>query len=173
MNEFFRLWYKRVIALFVRDIWHKCDPRCFKIAPNSTRLTAREITWKKSEISLVIFMPNITTNHTITYTNFGFHVNKSVLIGTKQINSYIRRGTLIFWNNPEVCALEYIYLNGDELLWTNDLESLENFVENVLKQQGKRLTPGGVLSNLKVPTVRWSLIGIKGTTNPEFLGSQC
>ena len=32
-----------------------------------TRLTAREITYNNFEISLVVFMPNITTNHAITY----------------------------------------------------------------------------------------------------------
>ena len=30
---------------------------------------AREITYNYFEISLVVFMPNITTNHPITYTN--------------------------------------------------------------------------------------------------------
>ena len=30
---------------------------------------AREITFINFEISLVVFMPNITTNHAITYTN--------------------------------------------------------------------------------------------------------
>ena len=34
-----------------------------------SRLTAREITYNNFEISLVLFMPNITTNHAITYTN--------------------------------------------------------------------------------------------------------
>ena len=32
-------------------------------------LTAREVTYNNFEISLVVFMPNITTNHAITYTN--------------------------------------------------------------------------------------------------------
>ena len=36
---------------------------------NFTRLTAREITYNNFEISLLVFMPNITTNHAITYTN--------------------------------------------------------------------------------------------------------
>ena len=38
---------------------------------NTTRdiSTAREITYNNFEISLVIFMPNITANHAITYTN--------------------------------------------------------------------------------------------------------
>ena len=35
----------------------------------SRSLTAREITYNNFEISLVVFMPNITTNHAITYTN--------------------------------------------------------------------------------------------------------
>ena len=30
---------------------------------------AREITYNHFEISLVVFLPNITTNHAITYTN--------------------------------------------------------------------------------------------------------
>ena len=30
---------------------------------------AREITYNNFEISLVVFTPNITTNHAITYTN--------------------------------------------------------------------------------------------------------
>ena len=34
-----------------------------------TRLTAREIVYNNFEIPLVVFMPNITTNHAITYTN--------------------------------------------------------------------------------------------------------
>ena len=44
----------------------------FKIVSNFTRLTAREITYNNFEISLVVFMANITTNHAITYTNFDF-----------------------------------------------------------------------------------------------------
>ena len=44
-------------------------PWYFKIVSNFTRLTAREITYNNFETSLVVFMPNITTNHAITYTN--------------------------------------------------------------------------------------------------------
>ena len=40
-----------------------------KVVSNFTRLSAREITYHNFEISLVVFMPNITTNHAITYTN--------------------------------------------------------------------------------------------------------
>ena len=61
--------YKQIIAWFVRDIWHKYHSRYFKIVSNFTRLTTREITYNNFEISLVVFMPNITTNHAITYTN--------------------------------------------------------------------------------------------------------
>ena len=45
---------------------------CFVIvvyAMISRSLTAREITYNNFEISLVVFMPNITTNHATTYTN--------------------------------------------------------------------------------------------------------
>ena len=52
----------------------------FKIVSNFTRLTAREITYNNFGISLVVFMPNITTNHAITYTNFS-----EILIQGKEI----------------------------------------------------------------------------------------
>ena len=51
------------------DIWHKYHSWYFKIVSNFTRLMARQITYNNFEISLVIFMPNITTNHAITCTN--------------------------------------------------------------------------------------------------------
>ena len=41
----------------------------FKIVSNFTHLIAHEITYNNFETSLVVFMPNITTNHAITYTN--------------------------------------------------------------------------------------------------------
>ena len=40
----------------------------FKTVSYFTRLTAREITYNNFEISLVVFMPYITTNHAITFT---------------------------------------------------------------------------------------------------------
>ena len=49
--------------------WHKYHSWYFEIVSNFTRLTAREITYNNFEISLVVFMPNITTNHAITHTN--------------------------------------------------------------------------------------------------------
>ena len=45
--------------------------------------------------------------------------------------------------------MNYLRVNGDKLLWTNDLESLKNFLENVLKQQGRWLTPGGNTKHFK------------------------
>ena len=50
-------------------IWHKHHSWYFKIVSNFTRLTACEIACNNFEISLVVFMPNITTNHAITYSN--------------------------------------------------------------------------------------------------------
>ena len=46
-------------------IWHKYHERYFKIASNFTRLTAREIMYDNFEVSLVAFMPSITTNQAI------------------------------------------------------------------------------------------------------------
>ena len=63
--------YKSCYYLFIllRDIWHKYHSWYFKIVSNCTRLSALEITYNNFEISLGVFMPNITTNHAITYTN--------------------------------------------------------------------------------------------------------
>ena len=43
-----------------------------KLSQNFARLTAREITYNNFEMSLVLFMPNITTNHAITYTDLQY-----------------------------------------------------------------------------------------------------
>ena len=51
--------------------------------------------------------------------------------------------------NPQVGELESLHFNGDKLLWSNDLESLKNFVVTVLKLQGKWLTPGGNTKQFK------------------------
>ena len=56
-------------SMICSDIWHKYHSGYLKIVSNFSRLTAREITYNDFEISLVVFMPNITTNHAITYTN--------------------------------------------------------------------------------------------------------
>ena len=61
--------YKQITAWLVRDIWHKHHLWYFKIVSNFTRLTARELTYNNFESSVVVFMPNIITNHAITYTN--------------------------------------------------------------------------------------------------------
>ena len=50
---------------------------------------------------------------------------------------------------PESCELECLQLNDGKLVWMNDLESLKKFVENVLKLQGKWLTPGGNTKQFK------------------------
>ena len=38
----------------------------------STDTTLLDLTYNNLEISLAVFMPNITTNHAITYTNIAF-----------------------------------------------------------------------------------------------------
>ena len=48
-------------GLLTPDSWY------FRTVSNFTRLTAREITYNNFEISLLVFMPNITTNHAIAY----------------------------------------------------------------------------------------------------------
>ena len=54
-----------------------CDiSKCLKF----TRLTAREIKYNNFEISLVVFLPNVTTNHAITYTNKVMSLLKIILI---------------------------------------------------------------------------------------------
>ena len=45
---------------------------------------AREITYNNFEISLVVFMPNITTNYAITYTYFLRDRNKYDVTKTSQ-----------------------------------------------------------------------------------------
>ena len=74
--------YKQIIAWFVRDIWHKYHSWYFKIASNFN-----------FEISVVVFMPSITTNHAITYTNLKFHLEKKVrltgVISTKKKSLYL------------------------------------------------------------------------------------
>ena len=45
---------------------------------------ACEISYNNFEISLLLFMPNITTNHAITYTNsFNNHIKK-VLVSERE-----------------------------------------------------------------------------------------
>ena len=67
LQTFFVLYYKQITAWFVRDIRHKYHSWYFKIVSNFTRLTALEITYNNFEISLVVFIPDITTNHAFTY----------------------------------------------------------------------------------------------------------
>ena len=59
-----------MLAFFVRDIWHKYHLWYFKIVSNFTRVTVREITFYNFDISLVVFITNITTNHPNTYINW-------------------------------------------------------------------------------------------------------
>ena len=77
ITNLLRVVVKQIITWFLRDIWHKYHSWYFKIVSNSTRLTAREITFNNFEISLVVFMSNITTNHAIqTPLKFDIHFYK-------------------------------------------------------------------------------------------------
>ena len=58
----------------------------FKIVSNFSGLTAREITYNNFEISLVVFVPNIATNHAITYTN------SKGLFGDSKVTYRTKRG---------------------------------------------------------------------------------
>ena len=52
----------------------------FQNCLNFIRLTAREITYNNFEISLEVFLPNVTTNHAITYTNEVMSLLNMILI---------------------------------------------------------------------------------------------
>ena len=86
---------------------------------------------------------------------------------------YSQKPNLACSLNPEVYELKYVHFNGDKVLWTNGLESLKNFVENVLKQQGKWLTPGGNTKQFKSlnGNVMLNWYNKIETTNSEFSGS--
>ena len=63
-HEYYKPFAGSRIAWFVCDIWHKYHLWYFKIVSNFTCLTAREITYNNFETSLMVFMPNVTTNNT-------------------------------------------------------------------------------------------------------------
>ena len=62
---------------------------------SKSRLTAREITYNNLEISLVVFMPNITRNHAITYTNFVCVKESIFSCGFRWLVLVFSRGELI------------------------------------------------------------------------------
>ena len=73
-------------SMICSNIWHKYHSWYFKIVSNFTHLTAREITYNNFEISLVVFMPNITTNHAFTNTNYKlfYSISKKKCLQFKQ-----------------------------------------------------------------------------------------
>ena len=75
--------YKQLIASFVPDICHKYQLWYFKIVSNFTHLTAREVSYNNFEISLMVLMPNVTTNHAITYTNTTYSKQISKVLGQR------------------------------------------------------------------------------------------
>ena len=69
-EKIYNITYKSCHYLFILYAWwRKYHSWYFKIVSKFTRLAAREIMYNNVKISLVVFMPNITTNHAINYTN--------------------------------------------------------------------------------------------------------
>ena len=56
MTEFPRLYSKQMISWSLCYTWHKYHWWYFRIVPNLTRLTAREIMYNNFELSLVVFL---------------------------------------------------------------------------------------------------------------------
>ena len=102
--------YKQIIAWFVRDIWHKYHSWYFKIVSNFTRLTAREFTYNHFEIPLVVFMPNITTNHVITYTKYTEGHQKRDAALTHFCHEPSAFGVLLCWwfSQSNKCSFVYV-----------------------------------------------------------------
>ena len=111
---------------FVRDIWHKYHSWYFKIVANFTRLTAHEITYNNFEKSLVVFMPNITTNHTINCSKKGHFEDifdrKVALLDYKSIdikklqNLRCRKSPWLVHGFYLVKTLKFLY---PEFFWQN------------------------------------------------------
>ena len=78
-------------AFWVRDIWHKYHLRYFKIVSNF--IITYIITYNNFEISLVVFMPNITTNHALLYR---YWWNTRIFPFTKK--SYLHRARIFIFN---------------------------------------------------------------------------
>ena len=91
---------KQIIAWFVAGIWHKYHSWYFKIVSNFTRLSARDIKCNNFEISSVVFMPNITTNHAITYTNRTHPVKWSHVRLCCSLTRYLS----VFFDNSGKCS---------------------------------------------------------------------
>ena len=56
---------------------------------------AREITSNNFEISLVVFMPNITTDHAITYTNSCINPTDYNIVIINAFKSLVHKGSSI------------------------------------------------------------------------------
>ena len=63
--------------------------------------------------------------------------------GREPSGPVLTKDTESYQLNLKWCELQSLKLNGERLTWTNNLESLKNFVENGLKLQGKWSSPGG------------------------------
>ena len=83
------------VTAFVVHFWQLCRLHTTKLKKNvivaacdkhgnacisSSCPTAHEITYNNFKISLVVFMPNITTNHAITYTNSKGKIKSKIFV---------------------------------------------------------------------------------------------
>ena len=68
---------------------------------------AREISYNNFEISLVIFMPNITTNHAITYTNF--EISLMVFMPIITTNHAITYRYILLWQKSFLAKMQENY----------------------------------------------------------------
>ena len=69
--------------------------------------------------------------------------------GREPSGPVLTKDTESYQLNLKWCELQSLKLNGERLTWTNNLESLKNFVENGLKLQGKWSSPGGNVKQFK------------------------
>ena len=81
--------------------WHKHHSWYFKIVSNFTRPTAREITYNNFEISLVVFMPNITTNHAMTCTNCTCSAGFTFVVSFFYLHFKIAAKQFVFLRNKQ------------------------------------------------------------------------
>ena len=76
-------------------------------------------------------------------------IKSSLADGHERSGPVLRKDTESYQLNLEWCELQSLKLKGERLTWTNNFESLKNFVENGLKLQGKWSSPRGNVKQFK------------------------
>ena len=115
------------VTAFVVHFWQLCRLHTTKLKKNvivaacdkhgnacisSSCPTAHEITYNNFKISLVVFMPNITTNHAITYTNSKGKIKSKIFVivwrpwkntlvwSNKSKENTLTNCTIVIWSVP-------------------------------------------------------------------------